>query len=172
MARGEQVIRLRLTAGQPDAAAFGPEFDALFEARIGDADELYASVTPPSLDEDQARVLRQALAGMLWRKQYSHFDADKWLDEHGADPFRPGSRHVRNKEWFHRVNDHVISMPDKWEYPWYAAWDLAFHTIPLSMLGLAPHGFRGAGRSGACPESGRVSTTGRLRCHGDHQAHG
>ncbi len=135
-ARGEQVIRLRLTAEQPDAAAFGQEFDTTFETRIREADELYASITPTALDGDQARVLRQALAGMLWSKQYYYFDADRWLDEHGADPFRPGSRYVRNKEWFHMVNDHVISMPDKWEYPWYAAWDLAFHTIPLSMLGL------------------------------------
>jgi hypothetical protein len=133
-ARGEQVIRLRLTAGQPDAAAFGPEFDATFEVRIGEADELYASITPPALNEDQARVLRQALAGMLWSKQYYYFDVDRWLEEHGADPFLPGGRHVRNIEWFHMVNDHVISMPDKWEYPWYAAWDLAFHTIPLAMV--------------------------------------
>jgi hypothetical protein len=135
-AGGQQVIRLRLTDIQPDDAAFGPDFDSTYEARLREADELYASITPPALNEDQARVLRQALAGMLWSKQYYYFDADTWLEEHGADPFQPGSRYIRNKEWFHMVNDHIISMPDKWEYPWYAAWDLAFHTVALSMVGL------------------------------------
>ena len=78
--------------------------------------------------------MRQALAGMLWSKQYFGFDVDKWLEEHGVDPMRPGSRQMRNSEWFHMVNDHIISMPDKWEYPWYAAWDLAFHAIALSTV--------------------------------------
>jgi hypothetical protein len=74
------------------------------------------------------------MAGMLWSKQYYYFDADKWLDEHGVDPWAFQPKQVRNREWFHMVNDHVISMPDKWEYPWYAAWDLAFHTIALSVV--------------------------------------
>jgi len=74
------------------------------------------------------------LAGMLWSKQYFGFDVDKWLEEHGADPMRPGARQVRNSEWFHMVNEHIISMPDKWEYPWFAAWDLAFHTLALSTV--------------------------------------
>ena len=78
--------------------------------------------------------MRQALSGMLWSKQYYFFDADKWLEEHGVDPLAAEPRHVRNQEWVHMVNDHVISMPDKWEYPWYAAWDLAFHTIALSAV--------------------------------------
>ena len=78
--------------------------------------------------------MRQALAGMLWTKQYFFFDVDKWLEEHGVDPMKPGGRFMRNREWFHMVNQHVISMPDKWEYPWYAAWDLAFHTIALSTV--------------------------------------
>ncbi len=133
---GEQVIRLRLLDRHPEAAAFGPEFDATYAARLREADELYAAITPPALTEDQARVLRQALAGLLWSKQYYYFDADIWLEEHGADPFQPGSRRIRNKEWFHMVNDDVISMPDKWEYPWYAAWDLAFHTVTLATVGL------------------------------------
>ena len=75
--------------------------------------------------------MRQALAGMLWGKQFFFYDTDKWLEEHGADPMQPTSRQVRNREWFHLISDHVFSMPDKWEYPWFAAWDLAFHTIAL-----------------------------------------
>ena len=78
--------------------------------------------------------MRQAMAGMLWSKQYFFFDLDKWLTEHGDDPMLPGRRAMRNSEWFHMVNRNVISMPDKWEYPWYAAWDLAFHTMALSTV--------------------------------------
>src|SRR5262245_64119980 len=80
--------------------------------------------------------MRQALAGMLWTKQYYYFNADKWLDDRSADPFQAGSRQIRNKDWFHMVNANIISMPDKWEYPWYAAWDLAFHTVALSVVDL------------------------------------
>jgi hypothetical protein len=78
--------------------------------------------------------MRQALAGMLWGKQYFCLDADKWLEEHGIDPMRGQRGTVRNSEWFHMISNHVISMPDKWEYPWFAAWDLAFHTIALSTV--------------------------------------
>jgi hypothetical protein len=77
--------------------------------------------------------MRQALAGMLWSKQYYFFDLDLWLREHGAHPLIGGMRQLRNREWFHMVNDDIISMPDKWEYPWFAAWDLAFHTYALNM---------------------------------------
>jgi hypothetical protein len=78
--------------------------------------------------------MRQALAGMLWTKQYYYFDLDQWLDEHQAHPLMGGRRMVRNRNWFHMINDDIISMPDKWEYPWYAAWDLAFHTVSLNMV--------------------------------------
>ena len=71
---------------------------------------------------------------MLWSKQHYYFDVARWLDEHGANAFTGDNRNVRNAEWFHMLNDDVISMPDKWEYPWYAAWDLAFHCIPLSIV--------------------------------------
>ena len=71
---------------------------------------------------------------MLWSKQYYFFDVDKWLEEHGADPITAGARQIRNREWLHMVNDDIISMPDKWEYPWFAAWDLAFHAIALSTV--------------------------------------
>lgn len=127
-------IRVRLTELPPDRA--GDPFRGFAEMiyrRQREADEFYAAVTPASVSEDQARVLRQAMAGMLWTKQYFGFDVDKWLEEHGVDPMRPSGQ-IRNHEWFHMVNDHVISMPDKWEYPWYAAWDLAFHTIALTTV--------------------------------------
>ncbi len=82
----------------------------------------------------QAKVMRQALAGMLWSKQFFFFDGDNWLDEHHSNPLHTGFRNSRNSEWFHMLNHDIISMPDKWEYPWYAAWDLAFHTLPLSIV--------------------------------------
>ncbi len=131
-----EVIRLRLRDTPPGAGKdpLGPEFDAVLDSRLKEADEFYRAVTPAGLSEDEARVMRQALAGMLWSKQYYFLDADKWLAERSANPLREGNRQSRNREWFHMVNDHVISMPDKWEYPWYAAWDLAFHTMALSVV--------------------------------------
>ncbi len=129
-----EVLRLRLCEAGPVALAdpFGG-FDGRVEARLREADEFYRATIPASAGEDEARVARQAVAGMLWTKQYYYFDGQLWLRERGVDPFEPGqTRGVRNREWFHMVNDHVISMPDKWEYPWYAAWDLAFHAIVLS----------------------------------------
>jgi hypothetical protein len=109
-------------------------FEQTFEARLREADEFYQAITPPQVGDDAANVMRQALAGMLWSKQYYFLEADKWLEEHGVDPIQTPIRQVRNHEWFHMINDHVISMPDKWEYPWYAAWDLAFHAIALSTV--------------------------------------
>src|SRR4029078_10381788 len=94
----------------------------------------YRAVTPPSVTPDEANVMRQALAGMLWSKQFYYLAADQCLKEHFAQPLHSGSREFRNREWFHMVNRDIISMPDKWEYPWYAAWDLAFHTLPLSIV--------------------------------------
>ena len=136
-----EVLRLRLSKTGPDAVShqdsdtFGAKrFDEIFRAREREADEFYASLTPAALGEDEVRVMRQALAGMLWSKQYYSFNGDKWLTEHNADPFSGWNQHVRNKDWFHMMNDDVISMPDKWEYPWYAAWDLAFHAIALSIV--------------------------------------
>ena len=86
------------------------------------------------MSEDAANVMRQALAGMLWSKQFFFFDGDNWLDEHHSNPLHSGYRNSRNSEWFHMLNKDIISMPDKWEYPWYAAWDLAFHTLPLAIV--------------------------------------
>jgi hypothetical protein len=133
-----QAARLRLTRKGPEGLSDPFRgFDAVFQSRLEEADEFYRSVTPPSVSADGANVMRQALAGMLWTKQYYYFDGDKWLAEHGAHPLRGQTRQLRNREWFHMVNDDIISMPDKWEYPWYAAWDLAFHTLALSIVDTA-----------------------------------
>jgi len=132
-AGGSKVVRLRLSAGAP-ADSFAT-FDQVFAKRLADADEFYDRITPPSLSEDERRVHRQALAGMLWSKQYYYFDLDRWLTEHDAHPLvGTNHRNIRNAEWFHMLNSDIISMPDKWEYPWYAAWDLAFHTLALSLV--------------------------------------
>ena len=129
------VVRLRLCDGAP-AAINEPfkNFDATLQDRHAEADTFYKSITPERVGQDEALVMRQALAGMLWSKQFFFYDLNKWLTEHGCDPMKPGAHHMRNSEWFHMVNQHVISMPDKWEYPWYAAWDLAFHAIALSTV--------------------------------------
>jgi len=128
-------IRLRLSDAAPVALRDPFKgFAQALDARRAEADEFYRSITPQRLTEDEARVMRQALAGMLWTKQYFGLDVDKWLEEHGVDPLRAGGKNVRNVEWFHMVNEHVISMPDKWEYPWYAAWDLAFHAVAFSTV--------------------------------------
>jgi len=136
-------VRLRLTAqaspesGKQSKAGslpFGQAFDEIFAARLREANEFYRALTPPSASPDAANVMRQAIAGMLWSKQYYYWDGDAWLEEHDAHPLHHGSRSFRNRDWFHMINDDIISMPDKWEYPWYAAWDLAFHTLPISIV--------------------------------------
>ena len=134
-AGGARTVRLRLarTAPAKGLDSFAG-FDDLFHTRIAEADAFYAAITPESVksDPDRCNVYRQALAGMLWTKQYFYYDVDKWLDEHQATPER--RRQMRNGEWFHLYNDDIISMPDKWEYPWYAAWDLGFHMLPLAIV--------------------------------------
>ncbi|MBI5315245.1 MAG: glucosidase [Nitrospirae bacterium] len=126
-------VRVRLT-NQASTVPFGPAFARTVAARLKEADEFYRSVTPPSASPDAANVMRQALAGMLWSKQFFFFDGDSWLEEHHSNPLHAGYQASRNSEWFHMVNKDIISMPDKWEYPWYAAWDLAFHTVPLAIV--------------------------------------
>ena len=128
------VLRLRLS-DDPDQNRIDGKFAQIFEQRRREADEFYRAITPPDVGEDAANVMRQALGGMLWNKQYFFLDADKWLEEHGANSMRPYTREgVRNREWFHLISEHIISMPDKWEYPWFAAWDLAFHCIALATV--------------------------------------
>ena len=129
-------IRLRLSDVPPTAVVGNPfnSFASTLKTRQDEADQFYRKVTPSHVSEDEARVLRQSMAGMLWSKQFFFFDVDKWLTEHGNDPMKGNKRAMRNVEWFHMVNQHIISMPDKWEYPWYAAWDLAFHTVALTTV--------------------------------------
>ena len=133
-----QVTSVPASAGDPtaplpsSARPKGPTASTQFDTSSRHAARRRTSSTSrslrPRVTEDAANVMRQALAGMLWTKQYFFFDVDKWLEEHGTDPLEPEDRKIRNREWFHMVNQDIISMPDKWEYPWYAAWDLAFHT--------------------------------------------
>ncbi|NJP04611.1 MAG: glucosidase [Chloroflexaceae bacterium] len=134
-----QCIRLRLTSRQfaqhADDGPFGDHFTNALQRRLHEADAFYASITPPSVSDDAANVMRQALAGMLWTKQYYYYDVQRWLNPHeGEVDEQPSRWHQRNQSWFHMVNEDIISMPDTWEYPWYAAWDLAFHAIPLFMV--------------------------------------
>jgi hypothetical protein len=130
------IVRLRLSDVAPGAAGrFGSAFDTVLDARRAEADEFYKTITPAKLNSDEANVMRQALAGMLWSKQFYHYDVDKWLEERGSDPFKAKRKAApRNDHWHHMYNGDVISMPDKWEYPWYAAWDLAFHVIALTLV--------------------------------------
>jgi hypothetical protein len=118
------------------ASRLGAAFERVVRARQAEADTFYAAVIPETLDPDGAMVMRQALAGMLWGKQYYEFDVHRWLREHGVDPWAKQSagRTVRNVSWFHMIAADVISMPDTWEYPWFAAWDLAFHCAPLALV--------------------------------------
>jgi Glycosyl hydrolase family 63 C-terminal domain len=139
-----QAVRLRLSEVAPAARAkangeragsFGSHFDDVLQARRKEADEFYAAITPSAFGADAANVMRQALAGMLWSKQFYHYDVDRWLEERGSDPFRATRKAgPRNDHWHHMYNGDVISMPDKWEYPWYAAWDLAFHVVALTLV--------------------------------------
>ncbi len=130
------VVRLRLTKNNPDPfEPFGDGFENIFVSRKQDADDFYKTVIPAKLNSDESNVMRQALAGMLWSKQFYLYDIDKWLSEHGASPFKPSHKHApRNEEWHHMFNGDIISMPDKWEYPWYASWDLAFHVLALTLV--------------------------------------
>ncbi len=126
-------LRLRLSRTKPEKLRDPFKgFNESLEARREEADEFYESIIPAKTGGDEARVMRQALAGMLWTKQYFGYDVQKWLKEHGLDPVSESGPNVRNKDWSHMDNENIVSMPDKWEYPWYAAWDLAFHTIALS----------------------------------------
>jgi hypothetical protein len=131
-------VRLRLNDLSPVVAGqemFGKDFDAVFDQRKLEADEFYARVIPQDLSADAQSVMRQSLGGMLWSKQYYHYVVKEWLDGDPAQPAPPEARkHGRNHEWTHLYNSDVISMPDKWEYPWYAAWDLAFHCLPLALV--------------------------------------
>jgi hypothetical protein len=129
-------IRLRLGDTKPDGKnPFGQDFEHTFTLRQHEADEFYATVTPEGLSPEARNVMRQALASMMWSKQFYHYDVNRWLQGDPAEPPPPPERlHGRNHDWAHVHNADVISMCDKWEYPWFAAWDLAFHCIPLALI--------------------------------------
>jgi hypothetical protein len=135
-AGGHVIVRLRLrrVEGTP-AAPFGPAFDRTFAARIREADEFYTSRAPAHATAEERNVLRQGYAGLLWSKQFYHYVLRDWLPGDPSQPAPPGNRlDGRNAEWTHLFNRDVISMPDKWEYPWFAAWDLAFHMVPFARI--------------------------------------
>ena len=130
-----KVIKLRLANTPPLGNQLGGDFDALVARRLTEADQFYATVVPDSLSDDCKHVIRQALGGLLWTKQFYHYDVRRWLEGDPTQPPPPPERRRgRNHEWTHLYNSDVISMPDKWEYPWYAAWDLAFHCLPLALV--------------------------------------
>ena len=128
-------LRLRFTNRETEVAIDVPAFDGVFTERIREADEFYARLAPADVSDDARMVQRQAFAGLLWNKQFYHYDVDRWLKGDPSGPPPPRDRlNGRNSDWTHLYNADVISMPDKWEYPWYAAWDLAFHCLPLALV--------------------------------------
>jgi hypothetical protein len=130
-----RVVRLRLAESAFPAGDAFRAFDEIFAARVSEADEFYATVIPEHLSADAKNVMRQGFAGMLWSKQFYHYVVKRWLEGDPGNPLPPEERKQgRNHEWQHLYNADVISMPDKWEYPWYAAWDLAFHCVPLALV--------------------------------------
>jgi hypothetical protein len=137
LAPGQQsTIRLRLNATSPARAeALDMAFDHLFDARRAEADDFYAAILPEGMSQDARTVARQAFAGLLWSKQYYHYVVKDWIEGDPLQPTPPAGREQgRNREWTHLFNADVISMPDKWEYPWYASWDLAFHCVALAVV--------------------------------------
>lgn len=137
LAPGEtKVVRLRLSDIDDLATPFGSEFGSVFAQRKSEADQFYQAVTPyQELPAEMRNVQRQAFAGLLWTKQYYHYVVQDWIKgDPGAPPPEGRKNSGRNSEWTHLFNEDIISMPDKWEYPWFAAWDLAFHTIPIALI--------------------------------------
>jgi hypothetical protein len=129
-----ETIYCRLTNNELETA-FLPGFETLFDTRKTEADEFYAAILPKGLSPDMLQIQRQAIAGLLWSKQYYYFDVERWLStSDGITPVNPGKAHGRNHDWQHLKNQDVILMPDKWEYPWYAAWDLAFQCITMAAV--------------------------------------
>ncbi|HET6373635.1 MAG TPA: glucosidase [Candidatus Polarisedimenticolia bacterium] len=135
-AGGKVSVRLRLSRdGIISSQPFGPEFERSFEDRIREADEFYADRIPETATDEERGVMRQGYAGLLWSKQFYHYVVKDWLEGDADQPSPPeGRKGGRNSEWAHLFNRDIISMPDKWEYPWYAAWDLAFHMVPFARI--------------------------------------
>jgi Glycosyl hydrolase family 63 C-terminal domain len=134
-AGGSHTVLLRLREAQPRSGLFGRAFVELMRQRAHEADEFYATVIPATLSDDAKQVMRQVFAGLLWSKQFYHYEVRRWLaGDPACPPPPPERRRGRNHDWGHLYNEDIISMPDKWEYPWYAAWDLAFHCIALALI--------------------------------------
>jgi hypothetical protein len=130
-----KTLRLRLSDQKLISAAFGVEFDQTFQTRKQEADEFYQEVCPFLISEDERNIQRQAFAGLLWSKQYYHYVVHDWLHGDSGQPSPPPNRKSgRNHEWIYLFSEDILSMPDKWEYPWFAAWDLGFHLIPLAVI--------------------------------------
>ncbi len=130
-----KVVRLRLSDVQTLAEPFGEDFDRIFQTRLAEADEFYQRITPFPMSEDERNIQRQAFAGLLWSKQYYNYVVHDWLKGDPQQPPPPPERQTgRNHEWISLFSEDILSMPDKWEYPWFAAWDLAFHLIPLAVI--------------------------------------
>jgi hypothetical protein len=137
-------IRLRITNSAPDKLIratpatnghpFGVSFDDTITLRLREADYFYASITPETAGTEEARIIRQSMAAMLWSKQYYYFDVNEWVKAHRADPKRIWQREGVYREWLHMLNGDIISVPDKWEYPWYTSWDLAFNSLAISLV--------------------------------------
>jgi hypothetical protein len=135
--KSQFVLKMKLNRSRRcDETSFHQPFDTTFDRLRREADDFYRTISPANLSDDERMVMRQALAGMLWSKQYYYFDLERWLKEHGVTNFGDTAG-IRNRGWMHMVNDDVISMPDKWEYPWFAAWDLAFHAVAISAVDMA-----------------------------------
>ena len=130
-----KIIKLRLSDKSDIAEPLGNEFDLIFKTRLTEADEFYQQINTSALSEDLVNIQRQAFAGILWSKQYYNFNIERWLKGDPTQPAPPPERKKgRNHQWVHLDNEDIISMPDKWEYPWYAAWDLAFHCLPIALV--------------------------------------
>ena len=128
-------MQVRARLNRRSGAKTFADFEKVFETRRREADEFYAELQNEMADPDARGVQRQALAGMIWSKQFFYYDVREWVAGDPAQPPPPpGRKWGRNHDWQHLNNAEIISMPDKWEYPWYAAWDLAFHCIPLAMV--------------------------------------
>jgi Glycosyl hydrolase family 63 C-terminal domain len=133
---GETIsIRLRLTHGNKTSSEAFADYDAMFKLRRAEADQFYNELAPKNLNDEQRAIQRQAFAGLLWNKQFYHYVVEQWLDGDPGQPPPPRERlDGRNAGWRHVYNERVMSMPDKWEFPWYASWDLAFHCLPLALI--------------------------------------
>ncbi|MEO1467200.1 MAG: glucosidase, partial [Cyanobacteria bacterium J06633_1] len=130
-----KTVKLRLSASRDIKEALGTEFSQIFQTRKAEADQFYQGINETSLSDNLIKLQRQAFAGMMWSKQFYNFNVKRWADGDPTQPTPPpGRKHGRNHQWHHLDNEDIISMPDKWEYPWYAAWDLAFHCLPLALV--------------------------------------